>query len=214
MTDQRAREQIQLGKVPAGYRQTPDGSLEFIPGGPADPNAAKRASLTETQAKATTFASRMMDAGRTIDKLTGKVDPNQVAQAGYRAEFPAWMPGGQMLGAAATAANNAFNPFVTDAAQEYRQAQENWVTANLRQESGAAIGKDEMDKDVRKWFPQPGDSPAVIAQKAQSRKVAERAMLVQAGPGAVHVQSIVSGQGQQAPGQSSSDPNDPLGLRR
>lgn len=32
------REQADAGKVPPGYRRTPDGNLEFIPGGPADPS--------------------------------------------------------------------------------------------------------------------------------------------------------------------------------
>jgi hypothetical protein len=36
MVDARSREANAQGRVPAGYRQKPDGSLEFIPGGPAD----------------------------------------------------------------------------------------------------------------------------------------------------------------------------------
>jgi hypothetical protein len=149
--------------------------------------------LTETQGKATTFAARMQDANKVLSTLGDKVDPNQVAQAGYRSEFPSWLPGGQLLGAGLTAANQSLNPMVTDQAQQYRQAQENWVTANLRQESGAAIGKDEMDKDVRKWFPQPGDSESVKRQKEASRQVAARAMVVQAGHGASRLGDIVNG---------------------
>jgi hypothetical protein len=69
-----------------------------------------------------------------------------------------------------------------------------------------------MDKDVRKWFPQPGDSKALIEQKARSRKVAERAMAVQAGPGALHINSIV--QGGPGPDSGQAPNNDPLGLRK
>ena len=65
--------------------------------------------------------------------------------------------------------------------QQYRQAQENWVSANLRAESGAAIGVDEMEKEIQKYFPQTNDKPAVIAQKAQARKAAELAMQVRGG---------------------------------
>lgn len=66
--------------------------------------------------------------------------------------------------------------------QQYRQAQENWVSANLRAESGAAIGVDEMEKEIQKYFPQANDKPQTIAQKAQARKSAELAMEVRGGP--------------------------------
>lgn len=36
MTDSRARDTIQNGKIPPGYRMKPDGTMEAIPGGPAD----------------------------------------------------------------------------------------------------------------------------------------------------------------------------------
>jgi hypothetical protein len=137
--------------------------------------------LTEFQGKSTTYATRMQDAAKVIEGLEGKVWPSTVARAGYKAEFPEWAPGGQVVGAAISGINRATVP---EGAQQYRQAQENWVTANLRQESGAAIGKDEMEKDIAKWFPQPGDGEATIRQKADARRVAEQAMLAQAGPGA------------------------------
>jgi len=66
--------------------------------------------------------------------------------------------------------------------QQYRQAQENWVTANLRAESGAVIGTDEMEKEIAKYFPQTNDKPQTISQKAQARKSAELAMQVRGGP--------------------------------
>jgi hypothetical protein len=63
----------------------------------------------------------------------------------------------------------------------YRQGQENWVTANMRAESGAVIGDVEMERDIRKFFPQYGDPPEVIAQKADARRQAEAAMQARAG---------------------------------
>jgi hypothetical protein len=211
-----AAERLQLDKEAPQYIQTDQGyvAVPKKPGagpivaqpvtGPNGESLASPKALTETQGKATTFAARMQDASRVLNDLEGKVAPNQVAQAGYRAEFPGWMPGGQILGSAVTAANNQFNPAVSSNAQLYRQAQENWVTANLRQESGAAISKDEMEKDVRKWFPQPGDSSALIGQKAAARQVAGRAMLTQAGPGARQVPSVVNGG---TPGSEASAPD-------
>lgn len=138
--------------------------------------------LNEGQGKATTFAARMADAESTIDALEKKgvsgTDLRTIA-----------------------AGNGLTNWAASPDGQDYRQAQENWVTANLRQESGAAIGKDEMDKDVRKFFPAPGDADSVKAQKARARSVAQQGMLVQAGPGATQVPGIL-----QRAGSSTSAP--------
>jgi hypothetical protein len=54
--------------------------------------------------------------------------------------------------------------------QRYRQAQRAFTEARLRKESGAAIPQGEYDNDARTYFAQPGDTPAVIAQKQQARK--------------------------------------------
>jgi hypothetical protein len=84
--------------------------------------------------------------------------------------IPRWM-GGQ-------AAQN----FATSSIrQQYQQAQENWVTANLRPESGAVIGTEEMQKEIRKYFPQVGDSNDTIRQKEKAREVTEEAIRRRAG---------------------------------
>lgn len=74
------------------------------------------------------------------------------------------------------------NFFEGEGRQLYRQAQENWVRANLRAESGAVIGVDEMEKEIENYFPQANDKPATIRQKAEARRAAEIAMQVRAGP--------------------------------
>lgn len=56
--------------------------------------------------------------------------------------------------------------------QRAEQAQRNFVNAILRQESGAAIGAGEFENARKQYFPQPGDTPEVIAQKAANRKTA------------------------------------------
>jgi hypothetical protein len=76
--------------------------------------------------------------------------------------------------------------------QQYRQAQENWVRANLRKESGAAIGVDEMQAEIATYFPQIGDSDQQIKQKSDSRKVTENAMRKSAGVAGSPVQQNVS----------------------
>jgi hypothetical protein len=80
-------------------------------------------------------------------------------------------------------AGNIVRPFTESAAQQrYRQAQEDWVRAKLRKESGATIPTDEMNKEIETYFPQPGEtSKDLIAQKAASRKAAERQLEIGAG---------------------------------
>jgi hypothetical protein len=65
--------------------------------------------------------------------------------------------------------------------QQYRQAADDWIRAKLRKESGAAIGKDEMEQEYRTYFPQIGDSEDVIRQKKEAREVATNAMRLAAG---------------------------------
>jgi hypothetical protein len=67
----------------------------------------------------------------------------------------------------------------------YRQAQEDWVRAKLRKESGAAIGKEEMEREIATYFPQVGEGPEVRAQKRQARAVAVEAMRASAGKATV-----------------------------
>lgn len=143
------------------------------------PVVAPSKALTETQGKATGFAARMQDANNIISQFDGKVSPSLVAAS-------------SMNGIAGTVGNYAAGKIQPDS-QLYQQAQENWVTANLRLESGAAIGKEEKEQEVKKWFPQPGDTPSKIIQKANSRKVAERAMAAQAGSGAKQIDTIAGG---------------------
>lgn len=70
----------------------------------------------------------------------------------------------------------ALNWAATPEGQQYRQQQEDWVRAKLRKESGAVIGDDEMEREIRVYFPQPGDGPDVIRKKATSRQIAINAM--------------------------------------
>lgn len=155
------------------------GAPAIVPGvrPPKDPNAEKP--LTEGQGIATTFAARMQDAARVIKDLES-----------------AGVSGSDLSTIAA--GNRVTNVLSPEEGQRYRQAQENWVTANLRKESGAAIPVEEMEKDIAKWFPKIGDKKEVREQKARARAVAEQGMLVQAGPGAKQVAGILERSGREA----------------
>jgi hypothetical protein len=50
------------------------------------------------------------------------------------------------------------------------QAERNFVNAVLRRESGAAISPSEFESAEKQYFPRLGDTPAVLAQKAENRR--------------------------------------------
>jgi hypothetical protein len=171
LTDTRAREANQNGRIPTGYRQTADGTLEFIPGGPADPAAAKRAAPTEFQGKSAIFGSRAQEADRILSGLG-----TDFSSAGINAKNA--VGGTPLIGGALEAGANVM---LSDNSQKAEQAQRDFVNAVLRLESGAAIGKDEFNNAKKQYFPQPGDSAEVIAQKAANRKLQIQGLLGNAG---------------------------------
>jgi hypothetical protein len=59
--------------------------------------------------------------------------------------------------------------FRTQDRQRFEQAKRNFVNAILREESGAVISDAEFDNAEKQYFPEPGNKPEVIAQKAQNR---------------------------------------------
>lgn len=62
----------------------------------------------------------------------------------------------------------------TKPGQQYAQAQRMYTEGRLRKESGAAINKDEYDKDRTTNFRRPSDSPEVLKQKRAARLVTLR----------------------------------------
>lgn len=169
LVDARSREQIAQGKTPAGYRAAPDGSLVPIPGGPADP---KNKAPTEFQGKSAIFGARAEESDRILSELEGQYSP-----AGVNAKNAAsgiWGIGGA-LGVIG-------NRGLSDASQRADQAQRDFINAILRQESGAAIADSEFDNAKKQYFPQPGDSAAVIKQKTANRRLSVQGLKGNAGP--------------------------------
>ena len=130
--------------------------------------------LTEMQGKAVGFASRADEADKIINVVGegGKYTPSLI-KAGAES-----VP---LVGGALGTAANLFAPSSKE--QQIEQAQRNFVNALLRQESGASISPTEFSNAQRQYFPQVGDSPEVILQKAANRKTSIDALKVQAGPG-------------------------------
>jgi hypothetical protein len=90
--------------------------------------------------------------------------------------------------------------------QQVNQAKRNFITAVLRQESGAAIADSEFETEDKKYFPQLNDSEAVIKQKANARNLAIKTMIAQAGPGAKSINEY-------KPNVSMGTAADPMGVR-
>ncbi len=162
MADARAREAngaMGATKPPAGYRWTADGqSLEPIPGGPA----AGAKGMTDAQAKAYLFGTRMEESDRILNDLATKGTDmpsigRQVAEA---------LPFGN--GIAGVAANIT----ASGEQQQVEQAQRDFINAVLRRESGAVISDQEFANARKQYFPQIGDSDSVRKQKAANRRKA------------------------------------------
>jgi hypothetical protein len=87
---------------------------------------------------------------------------SQIEQQGYS---PASNKGDYFT-AGGTMTNWATSP----KGQQYYNAATNWIRANLRKESGAAIGVDEAKQEYSTYFPIPGDTKETIEQKRQLRQ--------------------------------------------
>ena len=130
---------------------------------------------TEGQLVSSGYADRMTASEKIIEGLTAPGPKTITGKPGIVESMAATLPMVGKLGS-----NVARSP----ERQKYRQAQEDWVRAKLRKESGAVIADEEMDREIRVYFPQLGDSPEVIQQKKDSRKIAQDAMIRAAGKGA------------------------------
>ena len=200
-----ARGAYQLKETPEGLAYVPT-----APGGTAMPVMTAAGTQlegagskpTEDQSKSAGFAFRMKQSTNIfnqpavdktgepiLDPKTGK--PVTLEQAyGQPGKYQAIMRAIPSAGLTTGLANVSEDV----GRQQYRQAQENWVTANLRPESGAVIGVEEMEKEITKYFPQTNDAAKTIEQKARARRDTELAMTVRAGPAYKQVEKAVAAQ--------------------
>jgi hypothetical protein len=142
----------------------PNSATTQLPGGGSvtrvgDP---KPKEMTEGQTAAALYADRMAKAEPIIQQL---------GQAGtsWTDKVASGVP---LIG----------NSLVSNDYQKLDQARRDFVNAVLRRESGAVIADSEFENANRQYFPQPGDGPDVIAQKAQNRKTALEGISRAAGP--------------------------------
>jgi hypothetical protein len=134
---------------------------------------------TDSQLKAGGFYDRMIQS-------VGIIDPLEDV-----GEYP--MYGSAMAGSIPFVGDIAKRVVMSPEQQRYQQAADDWIRAKLRQESGAVISDDEMRSEYNTYFPQPGDSKEVIAQKRKSRQTATNSMAKAAGPAVDLVQPSTNG---------------------
>ena len=142
--------------------------------------------LTEAQGNATAFGMRMAESNKLLKNLEDKGITNTglIRQAiGGAVGLTPFV--GEKLQSAVKSSMNPLPGILggpSSGQQEYDQAKQNFITAVLRKESGAAIGASEFKTEDEKYFPQAGDTDKVIAQKQAARELAIKAMGIQAGP--------------------------------
>lgn len=139
----------------------PDGTMRMIQGpGAGKPGGA----LTEGQSKDAVFSTRARGALPTIDEF-GEALTNPIAQGA------AGLPGG--------------NYMVGENFQRAQQAGNEFLQAILRKDTGAAITSQEVAEYGSVYLPRPGDSPATLQQKQQSRQRALAAIEAGMPPAAI-----------------------------
>lgn len=144
------------------------GTVQPVIGPDGKPLQGKQATknLTEGQAKANLFGSRMLEADRILGELEGKYSPLAVNAKVAAGEAP-------IIGGLAGWAGNAM---LGEAGQQAEQAQRDFINAVLRRESGAVISEPEFKNAAKQYFPQQGDSKAVLDQKRRNRQLAIQGM--------------------------------------
>lgn len=136
--------------------------------------------LTEAQANANIYASRLEKAHAImteLDKPNGTPLEERISIPGLAMKHGA--ENTPLVGGALGAIGNTV---LSPNQQRIDQAQRDFVNAVLRKESGAAIAQSEFLSAQKQYFPQPGDSKEVIAQKRKNRQTEIEGMRAAAGP--------------------------------
>lgn len=132
-----------------------------------------KGNLSESQGKALGFGQRAVEAHNIINSLDQELSKTVAAKQGA-GNVP--LIGGLL--------ETAVNKGISGGAQKYEQAQRDFINAVLRPESGATITPAEFDNAKKQYFPQIGDKPENIKQKAEAREREIETLKAMAGPGA------------------------------
>jgi len=115
--------------------------------------------LTESQVNNQIYGSRMQEA----EDVLGTQTAPDITQEGM-SKIP-------LIG----------NTLVSPETQVFRQAENNFINALLRRESGAAIASSEYDNARRQYIPLIGDSPEVLKTKQNNRSMVSARLMAAGG---------------------------------
>jgi hypothetical protein len=116
---------------------------------------AKKKAPTAMQAQVGGYANRLQNANQIFDKLAPTV-------------------AGKLTGKITGPINRKLGSFKPEDVKMQEQAERNFINAVLRRESGAAIAPQEFESARQQYFPQAGDTPAVLEQKRQNRLLVQQ----------------------------------------
>jgi hypothetical protein len=143
--------------APAGYRYKRDGSLEPIPGGPADQKNKGPGNLSEGERKSATLLTRLRGSQSQLADVTTK-NPG--------AASPSIV--GQTL--SSMGMETAGNLLTSSDRQRVNAAQLDLLDAALTLGTGAAYTKEQLEGYQKSFFPQIGDSQETIRDKEERLK--------------------------------------------
>jgi hypothetical protein len=154
--------------------------------------------LTETQGNAVAFGARATQANQIITDLENKGIKNTGL---IRSTIASTVGATPFIGdRLENSANAILNVTASPEQQQTKQARQNFITAVLRKESGAAIQPSEFRVEEEKYFPTINDDAKTIKQKQEARKLAIEALKAQAGPSGVRQINQITGQTQSGGG--------------
>lgn len=185
LLDQRSREanaqgKTQIVETPQGFVIVDKNTGQSRPATGADGQPLRGKAndrvMTDAQAKANLFGTRMKESDRILSELENNGVTNTGLIKGTVQGVAGMTPfmGDKMSDAAGSVMNTM--PGVLGGPnsnqQLTEQARRDFLNAVLRRESGAVISPQEFSNADKQYFPQPGDSKAVLDQKRKNRKLA------------------------------------------
>lgn len=147
--------------APAGYRWTPDGRQEFVPGGPADPKHRPQRPLTEDQGKVTALYTSATAANDILNKMEGELT--------------------SLTNTALSSVPGIGGKLVPDNYLKAEAAAKSFAQLYIFALSGQAAPEPEVQRMMSTIVPKPGDGKAVVEQKRKARQTALAAIKARMG---------------------------------
>jgi hypothetical protein len=168
---------VAMGLLQSGKREE---FLQMLQSGGTPPGAKPP---TEQQSKDAFFVRRMMDEERTLAQVIPMDEKGNIKGANNfdPTKSSAWAPDGDMdvawgLGKLPTRQYNS------PEWNRYYDAARSWLATILRKDTGATVTKEEMGWYFPMLFPQPGDTPELVLDKARRRNDYMQGLKESAGP--------------------------------